>query len=260
MAEKTMTVTVTGYGWPDNDPPNSSAIAYPGQAKHSKAGGTGTYDDPITFAADPAEFPVGTLIYVPHVRRYFIMEDWCSSATANKNDAPLVDLWVGGENTSNPSAVLQMQESITDLDGATIIVNPDPGKLVITGSIYDTGFTGTPTTTLPLPEPNADPLPGGGVLDFNSLWQADRTTIETFDKGDKINLSAIDANMQQPGNQDFEIISGNRFSRNGEELRFEKDLEKGVTYVYGSIDHDRDAEFKITVTGLHDFTKDEFIL
>src|SRR4051794_23853261 len=39
---------VTLFGWPDNDPPGDG-IAYP--QIHDRAGGTGTYDDPVTFAA-----------------------------------------------------------------------------------------------------------------------------------------------------------------------------------------------------------------
>ncbi|GDY30080.1 hypothetical protein [Gandjariella thermophila] len=44
---------VTLYGARDNDPPGSSDISYP--QIHSQAGGTGTYDDPITFATDKDE-------------------------------------------------------------------------------------------------------------------------------------------------------------------------------------------------------------
>lgn len=45
--------------------------------------GKGTFDDPNTFATaardagSPAEFAPGTRIYVPEVRKYFVMEDQC---------------------------------------------------------------------------------------------------------------------------------------------------------------------------------------
>ena len=40
----------TFYGWPDNDPP-SATTAWGCLGRGTIAGGTGTYDDPVTFAA-----------------------------------------------------------------------------------------------------------------------------------------------------------------------------------------------------------------
>jgi len=49
---------VTGYGYNDNSPP-SAQIAYP--VKHKLATeGSGTYNDPITFASVKSEFAPGT--------------------------------------------------------------------------------------------------------------------------------------------------------------------------------------------------------
>jgi hypothetical protein len=62
-----VTVEVTFYGGPDNDPPGSTEIAYP-NSRHPAAGGTGTYDDPITAASDPRALPPGTLLYDPRLR------------------------------------------------------------------------------------------------------------------------------------------------------------------------------------------------
>src|SRR4051812_25522682 len=62
---------ITLYGYPDNDPPNSDAIAYPRsdgyKTLHDRAAGTGDWKDPITFAAGNrfrTRHPVGTRIYV----------------------------------------------------------------------------------------------------------------------------------------------------------------------------------------------------
>ncbi len=51
MTEQTITSYVTMYGFPDNDPPDTAYIANP--VLHQLAGGTGTFNDPITFASDP---------------------------------------------------------------------------------------------------------------------------------------------------------------------------------------------------------------
>src|SRR5690242_9644763 len=56
-AAQTTNMLVTLYGWDDNSPPGCDT-AYSGCA-----GGTGTFSDPITFATDQAELPVGTLVY-----------------------------------------------------------------------------------------------------------------------------------------------------------------------------------------------------
>src|SRR5205085_874199 len=79
-AGQTITMTVTGYGWPDNSP-SGTAIAYP--QVQQEAGGTGTYADPITFATDPNELAVGTVIYVRHVKRYFINQDFCGQCATD---------------------------------------------------------------------------------------------------------------------------------------------------------------------------------
>src|SRR5580692_8695053 len=61
------TVEMTFYGWDDNSPPGN-AIAYPAGSfptVHTAAGGTGTYADPITYATDKSEIPIGTRLYAP---------------------------------------------------------------------------------------------------------------------------------------------------------------------------------------------------
>jgi hypothetical protein len=78
-ASTTQKAYLTFYGYWDNTPPGS-AIAYP--QIHKTAGGTGTYADPITFATDKSELAPGTIIYVPRVEKYFIMEDDCEECDA----------------------------------------------------------------------------------------------------------------------------------------------------------------------------------
>jgi len=81
---KTTSVYTTYYGWNDNNPPGTD-IAYPkssyATSNHNTAGGTGTFDDPVTFAADPNIFTPGTKIYVPYIKKYIIMEDKCAGCT-----------------------------------------------------------------------------------------------------------------------------------------------------------------------------------
>ena len=125
---RTIKMRVTSYGWNDNDPP-SAQIAYPKKAGyptvHNAANeGQGTYDDPITFAADKRALDIGTIIYVPFLRKYFIMEDHCGSAvTAWKQGQYHVDLWMGPQHKSSGGKLSGCQSRITK-SSADVIVNP----------------------------------------------------------------------------------------------------------------------------------------
>lgn len=48
-------VKITFYGAPDNDPPGP-ATAYDCGGRNYIAGGTGTYEEPLTFATAPGEY------------------------------------------------------------------------------------------------------------------------------------------------------------------------------------------------------------
>jgi hypothetical protein len=106
---------------------------------HQEAGGTGTYCDPITFAtevANDAQFPFGTIIYVPPLKRYFIREDTCAGCTG-----PWFDLWVGGDGGGDSNAVIACEEH---LPGPTleVLVNPPSDEPVTPGPIFQNGTCG----------------------------------------------------------------------------------------------------------------------
>jgi hypothetical protein len=99
----TETTLVTFYAALDNDPPGSTAIAYPRPGR-AEAGGTGSFVDPITLAADVRMLPVGTVVYYPALRKYFVMEDLCTGCVRDwaASRTPHIDLWVG--DTTDPGA------------------------------------------------------------------------------------------------------------------------------------------------------------
>jgi len=87
----------TSYGYNDNDDGNygTAQIAYP-QIHSIATEDLGTYSQPVTFATDQNEFAPGTIIYVPHLEKYFIMEDGCVECTSDWNNRIYhVDLWMG---------------------------------------------------------------------------------------------------------------------------------------------------------------------
>lgn len=75
---------------------------------------------------------------------------------------------------------------------------------------------------------------------------------------DKIDLSAIDANLSRTGNQAFSFIGANDFSRRAGELRYDK-LET-FTVVEGDVNGDGAADFSIALKGVHTLSKGYFVL
>lgn len=142
---------VTLYGYVDNSPP-SAIISNP--VIHSKAGGTGTYSDPITFATDTREERPGTKVYYAYLKKYFIMEDTCTECTNDWNgdngDNPVpprnghrwrIDLWAGGTSKSlkNPTkqALLNCEDALTQENGGDVTLNPPSNLPVDTTPIFN---------------------------------------------------------------------------------------------------------------------------
>lgn len=154
-------VFVTAYTWFDNTPPGSSAISHP--VRHKEAGGAGTYADPVTIAVghsrktgqDVLDVPAGTLIYLPDVRRYFVVEDTCGDGP-RPEEGPChtgaekfgkatlwLDIWIGGKEET-PSFVKNCTRKATGVRTAIFSPRDDhpvaPGHGVIHDGNCDTGY------------------------------------------------------------------------------------------------------------------------
>jgi hypothetical protein len=140
-----------------------------GQGRPNGAGGaTGTYSDPITVTAGNAkaaahtglDVKAGTLIYLPDVRRYFIVDDSCGEGTGpqgspcrqgdDADDATStiwIDMWLGGRSMSAEEAD-NCAARVTEVQAA--VLNPAsnyavaPGTGVIHDGICDAGYGNTP--------------------------------------------------------------------------------------------------------------------
>ena len=129
---------VTFYGWTDNTPP-SDAISH--SVLHSTAGGVGTYADPITFATAPSEWPPGTILYVPFLQKYVIMEDTCVACAKDwKTGIHHIDIWMKSDG-GNASSLLSCEEAWTR-SGADVEISPPPDRLVDARPMFDPA-TGT---------------------------------------------------------------------------------------------------------------------
>jgi 3D (Asp-Asp-Asp) domain-containing protein len=126
-------VYITYYGWVDNDPPGP-AIAYPksenSASLHQSAGGTGSFEDPITFASDRGAFPVGTKIYVPYIQKYVIMEDMCASCSGNH-----IDIWMESDG-SFPSQLLACEDYWTK-SKIQVEINPPNNRSVDSSPLFN---------------------------------------------------------------------------------------------------------------------------
>jgi hypothetical protein len=147
---RSQAVYMTFYGWPDNSPPGN-AIAYPKNGGfptvHNGAGGAGSYADPITFATDHAEFPVGTLLFAAVIEKYLVMEDDCVECDSDWASAMKwhIDVWMNSNASANSNAVLACENQWTQTT-TTVEVNPPAGRTVAPAPLFDT-TTNTCRTT-----------------------------------------------------------------------------------------------------------------
>jgi len=139
---------ITAYTWYDNTPEGSPDISHP--VLHKRAGGAGTYADPVTIAVghsletgnDVLDFPAGTRIYLPDVRRYFIVEDTCGDGPAPEEGpchaqaarhggaSTWLDIWIGGEG-EDESFARRCAEQVTGVRAA--IFHPAENYVVASG-------------------------------------------------------------------------------------------------------------------------------
>jgi 3D (Asp-Asp-Asp) domain-containing protein len=132
---------VTAYGWDDNSPPGD-AIAYPANGGfptlHNVASGTGTHADPITFATDMSEYPPGTILYVPFLEKYVIMEDDCTQCDTDWTSSTTrhIDVWMNSNGTESPNALFDCEDTWTR-SSTTVVTAPSPNLPVTTAPLFD---------------------------------------------------------------------------------------------------------------------------
>ncbi|CUH88558.1 hypothetical protein PH5382_02494 [Phaeobacter sp. CECT 5382] len=145
-SEQSMNVYLTGYSYWDNTPRGSAQIARP--VIHRSAGGTGTYDDPVTLAVghiktgtrSVMDYPAGTRFYIEKLRKYAIVEDLCGDGNTPQygpchsgyQGHDWLDIYVGGRSVGEAHSDRCMY-SITGIQN--VILNPQRGYEVHPGEI-----------------------------------------------------------------------------------------------------------------------------
>jgi len=96
-------------------------------------------------------------------------------------------------------------------------------------------------------------------LTDSGITKATRDTITGFQSGDKIDLSALDANTKTAVDDAFSYLGPNvAFGKNAGELRTV--VEGGDTIIQGDVNGDGKADFTIDVTGVRTFVMGDFVL
>jgi len=148
--EQVFNIYLTGYSYWDNTPPASAEISKP--VIHRRAGGSGTYNDPITIAVghvivgnrQTLDYRAGTKFYLKRLRKYAIVEDVCGDGArpqdgpchTGKNGMPWMDIYVDGKGASAGEST-QCAYRITGTH--PIIMNPRRDYPVEAGALTATG-------------------------------------------------------------------------------------------------------------------------
>jgi Ca2+-binding RTX toxin-like protein len=112
-----------------------------------------------------------------------------------------------------------------------------------------------------------DVLSGGGGADrfvfsaasHSAVGAADRITDFSHAQGDRVDLSAIDANTGVAGNQAFSFIGSGAFTHHAGQLRAAV-TSPGVTTIAGDINGDGVSDFHIQLTGAIGLVAADFVL
>jgi Ca2+-binding RTX toxin-like protein len=173
------------------------------------------------------------------------------------------DVYFGHDNGGGPGSDTLDMSAVS----ANVTVNLGSGPLLNgTASSSQTGNdtiwgienvnTGSGNDTITAS--NAVNVMNGGAGDdtfkFTSTTAANGDTIVTFEPGDRIDLTGIDANIGTAGDQSFTLVTGAPTEAGQLGVTFETRAEGDVTVVQGNIDGNADAEFTIEIAGHQNLT------
>jgi len=101
---------------------------------------------------------------------------------------------------------------------------------------------------------------GDDVFVFRTVEAADGDRILGFEPGDKIDLSAIDADFTAPGQQAFALVNGDLTGPGQIAVSFETTAGGEVTVIEGTVNAGAEADFRIELEGRHQLKADNFVL
>lgn len=138
-------IYLTFYAYDDNDDGNgnygNAIISDP--VIHTKATeDLGTYDKPSTFATDYKIATPGSIIYVPKLRKYYIMEDTCVECTDDVQKGLMrIDLYIGGNTALQGNSVADCESMMTSSPYSdTVVFNPSSNWPVSLPLLFSNGM------------------------------------------------------------------------------------------------------------------------
>lgn len=159
-------------------------------------------------------------------------------------------------SVSGQPRATELEDTIYGMGGADTILGAGGADMIDGGAGNDTITGGL----------GADLLIGGTGADRFVLTAAGESSVPAPDviadfnraEGDKINLSALDANLAAGGNQSFAFIGTAAFSNRAGQLRYEQ--AGGDTFVSGDVNGDGKADFLIQLDASLTLIGSDFLL
>ncbi|KAF2007276.1 hypothetical protein P154DRAFT_402493, partial [Amniculicola lignicola CBS 123094] len=109
-------VTQAFYGFAENSWGGSTVFNC---GRVFAAGGTGSFDDPVTFAGSPGEFRLCEVVYNPYLRKYLRNEDYCSHKNCPSGS---IMIWTG--TSVNGGSAQAACENKLAVKGQALVRNP----------------------------------------------------------------------------------------------------------------------------------------
>lgn len=123
-------VTMTFYGFPDNDPPGA-ATAFNCGGRNFLAGGDGSFGNPLTFASDPSEYSPCEVVYSSYLKKYLRMEDSCAQCITDwSSGIKHIDIWTGSSTSNGGQNQINCENSLTPSGGQQVLRAP-PNNLPV---------------------------------------------------------------------------------------------------------------------------------
>ncbi|HEX8241709.1 MAG TPA: cadherin domain-containing protein [Allosphingosinicella sp.] len=264
VAENSLAVTLVGATDPDGTALTYSIVGGADAARFTINPQTGA----LQFVAAPDwELPSdsnGDNIYAVVVRSsdgQLFDDQALSVSVTNTVDGNNVTGTAGGDTISATSTNVALRTSNEE----DVVFGRD-GHDTIYGMAGDDDLYGEAGNDVLIGGAGADRLTGGlgkDTFTYGSLSEstsASRDMIMDFSRsqGDKISLSAIDANTGVGGDQAFTFIGNAAFSNVAGQLRFE--TSGGITIISGDVNGDGIADLQIQLSGTVVLTASDFVL
>jgi len=138
------------------------------------AGGTGTYEDPLTMASAGEWFCYLEVVYLPYLQKYLRYEDYCQACVEDVPKGIHIDIWTGSNTTSGGGLQQECENTLTPTPLQSMIRNPPPNLTVdckpkLNTSLLTSSVTDSPSaSTLFIPNGKSAFCNGTEIYQINA--------------------------------------------------------------------------------------------